>query len=59
MTTTIQISDKRLTVIAKNNAFPKVADIMAARMLFEQDIDPQAPRYNSRVSFGRCPDVQS
>jgi hypothetical protein len=65
MTNTIYISDRAIGVSAKNSKFPKLSDIVAARMLFAQDVDPDAPHYVKSVSFarvpvvGRCPMVQS
>ena len=58
-TTTIQILPSALYVSAKNNAFPKLREIMAARMLFEQDMDKSAPHYAPRVSFNRITEAQS
>jgi len=64
-TTTIYVSASAIGVSAKNKNFPKIADIMAARLLVGQDIDPASPGYAPRISLqlvpivGRCPTVQS
>jgi hypothetical protein len=62
--TTIQISDKRCTVVAKNGvSFPRLSDNMAARML-RQDVCVKSDHYVKGISFervpvlGRCPLVQ-
>jgi hypothetical protein len=53
-TTIIYVSANALGISAKNSAFPKVADIMALRML-RQDVCAKSDHYVKGISFERVP----
>jgi hypothetical protein len=56
MTTTIYVSANALGVSAKSKNFPRVSDIMAARML-RQDVCAKSDHYVKGISFERVPAV--
>lgn len=65
-TTTICAEPTSIFVSAKNNAFPKVSDIVALRMLRPADFNRRGLRVNTAGGFvakrlpvvGRVPEVQ-